>query len=120
MANAPLCPDHKTEMRAGDPEKGGGWFCPRRTASGGFCKQRVTDAAWRAQQAPAGVPLVGGGNPSVAASAAQTAAAVDSAIAVAALALTGQVVTAHPEWFHNVGEISACAVEIATAMRQSL
>ena len=37
--SAPTCPDHGTEMRAGNK---GGWYCPRRTDDGEYCKQRVS------------------------------------------------------------------------------
>lgn len=111
MANAPLCPDHKTEMRAGDPDRGGGWFCPRRTSGGGFCKQRLTEAQWKAQQvtAPTGPASLGGNS-----------ALADATVIAAALQMAGQVCVAHPDWFPTKESVSAFAVDTVAAVRLSL
>ncbi len=34
---SPLCPDHQKEMKKGQY----GWYCPRKTEDGEYCKQRV-------------------------------------------------------------------------------
>lgn len=115
MSNVPQCPDHKTDMRVGDPEKGGGWFCPRRTSSGGFCKQRMTDAQWQAQRQTAPGPTAsGGGDP------ASATVLADATVIAAALNMAGQVCAAHPDWFASKESVSAFAVESVIAIRMAL
>jgi ABC-type uncharacterized transport system involved in gliding motility auxiliary subunit len=45
--SAPICVKHQTPMKAGDPEKGGGWYCSKRDPSTktGWCDQRINAPA---------------------------------------------------------------------------
>lgn len=125
MANAPSCPDHAAIMRkstaeAGKPWMIDGWYCTKRTDNGGFCKRKVTDAEWAAQNRPAPAAAT----TTMAAAAADpawTAAVVaDATIAAAALRMAAQVCTAHPAWFLTKESVTDFAIQAALAMAQAL
>jgi hypothetical protein len=107
MSETPLCPVHKTAMRAS--AKGGGFFCPRKLDDGTYCTQKIKE-----QPAPANTPP----SASVPASGPAASAHADATLAVGCLDFAVHLWGPIDASMHD--EVLASAVKAFMTMKKAM